>query len=115
MYGIQPAGNYATDPTITSNQINATQTFTLNNNTEYRNTIDMTSITLNLPSTIDNNYCSWLVFPSGSTATSLSYPNTIIWSGDDVSNNAFVPVTDKTYNVCFWYDSINVNAVVRGA
>lgn len=115
MYGIQPAGNYATNPTITTNQINATYTFTLNNNTEYRNTLDMTSITLNLPATIATDYCSWLVFPSGSTATSMTYPNTIIWSGDDVSNNAFVPVADKTYNICFWYDSINVNAVVRGA
>ena len=113
MYGLQPAGNYASDATITSvNTATLSREFT--NNVEYRCTVDMTSITMTLPSTVPNNYIVWLVFPSGSTATSFNYPSTILFTGDDVSNNVFTPVTDKTYNVCIWNDGLNINGVVRG-
>ena len=113
MYGLQPAGDYASNTTITS----VTQTtFSREpaNNTEYRCTNDMTTITYTMPASPANNYITWLVFPSGSTATSFNYPNTILWTGDDVSNNVFTPVADKTYNCAIWWDGINFNGVARG-
>ena len=113
MLGLQPVGDYAYNTSITTvNQ--TTTTLNLNNNTEYRCSTDMASLTINLPSTIPNNFIVWIVFPSGSTATSFNYPNTILWTGDDVSNNVFTPVADKTYNTAIWYDGLNVNGVARG-
>lgn len=98
-------------PTVNASSASS---LTLANNNEYRYTSALASLALSLPGTIDSDFCAWLVFVSGSTATSLTYPNTIKWSGDDVDNNVFLPVASKTYNVGFWYDGINVNAVVRG-
>lgn len=100
--------------TITSDSSNTTIVVTIANNNEYRYTANVLSLTLNLPSTISSDFTSWLVFVSGTTATSFTYPNTIKWSGDNVTNNVFLPATGKTYNIGFWYDGVNVNAVVRG-
>ncbi len=99
---------------ILSDSVSTTITEEIQNNCEYRYTQDVSSLTITLPQTIDDDFTSWVVFNSGSTATSIVYPNTIKWSGDDVSSNTFVPVASTTYNVAFWYDGINVNAVVRG-
>ena len=99
--------------TITTSA-STTVTQEIANNNEYRYTGNVSSLTITLPSSVSNDFISWVVFNSGSTATSIVYPNTIKWSGDDVSSNTFVPVASKTYNICFWYDGINVNAVARG-
>lgn len=69
---------------------------------------------LRLPSNVPDDYISSLVFNSGNKATTLSYPQTILFTGDDVIDNVFVPAANTTYNVMFWYDGINVNAVSRG-
>lgn len=86
----------------------------LANNTEYRAN-EIATLEVTLPSSLPNDYISSLVFSSGSTATSLTYPSGIKWSGDDVSNNVFVPAASKRYNIIFWYDGANTNAIVRGA
>ena len=73
-----------------------------------------TDLQLHLPQSIPNDYISSLVFSSGNTATTLSYPERIVFTGDDCIDNVFVPKANTTYNVLFWYDGINVNAVSRG-
>lgn len=67
-----------------------------------------------LPSAIPDDYISSLVFNSGNEPTTLTYPQTILFTGDDCIDNVFVPKANTTYNVMFWYDGINVNAVSRG-
>lgn len=69
---------------------------------------------LSLPQSIPKNFISSLVFVSGEKSIVLTYPDNIIFSGDDVVDDVLVPVANRLYNVVFWYDGINVNAVSRG-
>lgn len=104
----------ADKPTITTDSSSTTVSVTLANNNEYRYTQNLTSLTITLPGTIADDFIAWVTFNSGSTATSAVYANTIKWSGDEVTSNVFVPAASKTYNICFFYDGINVNAIARG-
>lgn len=92
--------------------------FELKHNCEHRRPetelLSSTWLQLLLPSTIPDDYISSLVFNSGNEPTTLSYPQTILFTGDDCIDNVFVPKANTTYNVMFWYDGINVNAVSRG-
>ena len=88
--------------------------FNLEDNTVFRFTKEVSSLALALPNTINQLFQCELAFKSGTTATSLSYDESIKWSGDDIKDNVFVPVANKTYNILFWYDGFNMNAVVRG-
>nr|DAP59377.1 MAG TPA: hypothetical protein [Caudoviricetes sp.] len=92
--------------------------FELKHNCEHRRPetelLSSTWLQLSLPSAIPDDYISSLVFNSGNEPTTLSYPQTIIFTGDDCIDNVFVPKANTTYNVMFWYDGINVNAVSRG-
>ena len=88
--------------------------FALVHNIEYRRNGVCTDLQLLLPQNIPADYISGLVFNSGNKPTTLSYPHEIIFTGDDVIDNVFVPAENTTYNVMFWYDGINVNAVSRG-
>ncbi len=94
------------------------RSFTLEHNCEYRRTepklFGSTWLQLLLPQDIPKDYISSLVFNSGVTPITLSYPHEIIFTGDDVVDNVLVPKANTTYNVIFWYDGINVNAVSRG-
>lgn len=84
-------------------------------------------LTLKLPDSMPDDFECSLVFRSGDdTATSITCPSFIKWSGEDVESvtttengaevtyNCLVPKANKTYNVIFWYDGFNVNAVSRG-
>lgn len=75
---------------------------------------DVASLTITFPSTATNTYMSTLSFKSGTTATSFTYPNNIIWSGFDITNGQFVPAAGKYYEIVFWKNSYGFNAVVRG-
>lgn len=92
--------------------------FELKHNCEHRRPepyfFTSTWLQLLLPSAIPDDYISSLVFNSGNEPTILNYPQTILFTGDDVTDNVFVPKANTTYNVMFWYDGINVNAVSRG-
>lgn len=87
-------------------------------NQEYRNPepdfLGYHGMQLQLPSAIPVDYISSLVFNSGNEPTVLSYPQTILFTGDDVVDYVLVPKANTTYNVMFWYDGININAVSRG-
>jgi len=95
--------------------------------TEYRFINDsMESLRIDFKDSYEKCFESSLVFRSGSTPTSLVCPSFVKWSGDDVASvtneedgasvtyNCLVPQTDKVYNVIFWYDGFNMNAVARG-
>ncbi len=92
--------------------------FELKHNCEHRRPepyfFTSTWLQLSLPSAIPDDYISSLVFNSGNEPTILNYPQTILFTGDDCIDNVFVPKANTTYNVMFWYDGINVNAVSRG-
>lgn len=99
---------------ITTDSESTTASLLLIHNQENRYTQDLTSLTLTLSQTIEDDFISSIIFSSGSTATQITYDSSIKWSGDDVTSNAFVPQSNKTYNIVIWYDGINVNAVARG-
>ncbi len=105
---------YEDKTTISTDTTSTTDTLDLLNNTEQRYTQELSSLTLTLPLTIDDDFISSVVFASGTTATQMTYDSSIKWSGDDVTSNAFVPVASKTYNIVMWYDGLNINGVVRG-
>lgn len=113
---VNASGNaeWANNTDITTDTSSTTASITLANNSEYRYTQELSSITLTLPQSPAADYISGLVFGSGTTPTAMTYDSSIKWSGDDVTSNAFVPVASKTYNIVFWFDGININAVARG-
>ncbi len=82
------------------------------NNTEYRYGV-LTSLSITLPEPEDD-YTAYIVFTSGETATETIYPDTLKWSGDDVIDGIFTPLTSRRYNIGIWYDGEHINAVARG-
>lgn len=91
-------------------------TIELTNNTDFLRD-EVASLTISFPGGVILNtpfYRSSLSFKSGSTATAITYPTDIIWSGFDIKNGQFVPVAGKYYNIVFWRDYFGYNAVVRG-
>lgn len=103
--------DYETKATIQT--LSATDSITLADNTIY-NGGEQTALTIALPATVDVSFLCEIDFSSGATATTLSYPNTIIWIGDDVSSNLFIPVASKRYTVIIAYDGVNYRATVKG-
>lgn len=82
-------------------------------NTEYRYRNDMVSLTITTPDTVSEDYAAYIVFASGDTATGVNYPDTMLWSGDDVIDGVFAPLPSRRYNIGIWYDGQAVNAVSR--
>ena len=93
--------------------LQATDSITLADNTIY-NGGEQTALTIALPATVDVSFLCEIDFTSGTTATTLAYPNTIKWLGDDVANNVFVPVASKRYTIIVAYDGVNYRATVKG-
>ena len=107
---------YQQKPTITE-LAGATVTQALADNTEYR-AGELTALTLTLPSSYGDTFESSIVFTSGATATNVTYPDGIKWSGMDIADSdgvtGFAPIADQRYNISFWWDGLYTNAVVRG-
>ena len=93
--------------------LSATDSITLADNTIY-NGGEQTALTIALPVAVDVSFLCEIDFTSGTTATTLLYPNTIKWVGDDVVNNVFIPVASKRYTVIVAYDGVNYRATVKG-
>ena len=102
-----PAGTQAVISAISGTSVELT------NNTEHR-AGEVASLTVTLPSEPDADFISGLVFASGATATTLTMPESISFSGDDVSGGVFVPALNKAYNCIIWYDGLQMNGVARG-
>lgn len=90
-----------------------TASITPESNTEYRYSNDMVSLTITMPDTVPEDYAAYIVFTSGETAASVNYPDTMLWSGDDVIDGIFTPLPSRRYNIGIWYDGQAVNAVSR--
>jgi len=103
--------NYQEKSTIQT--LSATDSITLADNTIY-NGGEQTALTITLPATADVSFLCEIDFTSGTTATTLSYPNTIKWAGDDVANNVFIPVASKRYTIICAYDGVNYRFTVKG-
>lgn len=103
--------NYEQKATITD--LSATDSITLADNTIY-NGSTQTALTIALWSAPTASSICEIVFSSGSTATTLAYPNTIKWLGDDVNSNIFLPVPNKRYTVILYYDGAETVGVVKG-
>ena len=110
---IPDVSQFITMPRISKNTATATG-ITLENNTVYRFVNIVTNLGIALNYEGNELFQTELIFKSGTTATSLTYDESIKWSGDDIKDNVFVPIENKTYNILFWYDGFNINAVVRG-
>ena len=88
--------------------------FELADNTEYRFTLELESIEFTLPELPTDDYISSLVFKSGATATTITYPDTIKWTGEDISSDKFVPASGKTYEVLIYWNGIDFCGIVKG-
>ena len=86
----------------------------------YNSTGDITALTVNAPTSPDVRYVSQINFSSGTTATTLSYPNTFkIYDGcDDVQVvngiKTFVPVANKRYQLFVFSDGVNTIIFAKG-
>ena len=80
----------------------------LNTHTEYRGG-ELATLAITLPATIPENYTARLVFESGATATTLSYPaDTIKFIGDGCDREGdFVPAASTAYEVDIKYLGTN--------
>lgn len=110
-YPLNGAGASATAPEIITSTV-STAALTPANNTEYRYGV-LTSLSVSV-SDVSDDYTAYIVFTSGTAATELNYPDTIKWSGDDVIDGIFAPLSDRRYNVGLWHDGSYINAVTRG-
>ena len=75
---------------------------------------ELASVTITLPAAFDDDFISKIDFTSGATAAAFTAPDTIKWSGDDVVDNAFVPVANKRYSIFVYYDGVFVRAISKG-
>lgn len=87
-------------------------TVELATNTIY-NAGEMATLAITFP-TADETYVSQLNFTSGATATAFTAPDTIKWVGDDVTDGAFIPATNKRYAIMFYSDGTNIRGAVQG-
>jgi len=94
--------------------LSATDSITLADNTIY-NGGEQTALTIALPSTDTIGFLCEIDFSSGSTATTLTYPQSgITWLGDDISSNVFVPTTGKRYTIICSYNGTGYVFIVKG-
>lgn len=101
-----------TGPQATISAVSGTSV-ELANNTEHR-AGEVASLTVTLPTEPSEDFISGLVFASGTTATTMTMPESIVFTGDDVSNGVLVPAANKAYNCIIWYDGLHMNGVARG-
>ena len=104
-------------PTI--NSIISSSTITLTANTEYHHIKeDSSTLTFTLPTTIEEDYQSYISFKSGATATTITistFDGTLKFKGDDCANGIFTPAANTVYEValkCIGMDSNNKPYIV---
>jgi hypothetical protein len=96
---------------INTDTSSTTGIVTLEDNHEYRFTKDLNTLVITIP---EGDFIAGVVFSSGTTSTQVVCSGDVKWSGEAVDNNIFTPEADTVYNIVFWYDGININAVERG-
>lgn len=76
---------------------------------------ELTVLTITFPATPTASYISQVNFSSGTTATALTAPVDVVWSGDDIVSDVFVPDVSKRYSVLFFSDGQNIRGIVQAA
>lgn len=104
-------GSDPVDPNATK-VVELTGTITLQNNTIFRGQV-MDLIIVTIPSAFEDDFICEIDFSSGDAATAFTIADTVKWTGDDITNNAFVPLINKRYNVMIFWDGLNINGIVR--
>lgn len=75
---------------------------------------EMASITVTLPDNFSDTFLCEIDFSSGEEATAFTIADTVKWTGDDIADGAFVPMTNTRYQAMIFYDGLAFNGVVRG-
>ncbi len=97
---------------INTDRSSTTGIVTLEDNHEYRFTQNLNTLVITIP---EGDFIAGVVFSSGTTSTQVVCDSDVKWSGDGVVDGVFTPDPETVYNLVFWYDGININAVSRGA
>lgn len=74
---------------------------------------ELTALTITFPATPTASYISQVNFSSGTTATALTAPVDVVWSGDDIVSDVFVPDISKRYSVLFFYDGASMCGIAK--
>ena len=94
-------------------ELSETDDITLTDNIIY-NGGEQVSLAISLPNTTSVTFICNIEFTSGATATTLQYPDSIKWIGDDISDNIFTPASNKRYSVICYCNGIDYICVVKG-
>lgn len=74
---------------------------------------ELTALSITFPASPTVSYISQLNFSSGATPTALTAPVGMVWVGDDITNDVFVPVANKRYCVLCFYDGTAMRGIVQ--
>ena len=74
---------------------------------------ELTALEITFPATPTASYISQVNFSSGTTATALTAPVDVVWSGDDIVSDVFVPDISKRYSVLFFYDGVSMCGIAK--
>ena len=102
-----------TDKTAISKSDETAPTLVMNYNTEMRYG-EVSSLSITLPQSFEDDYISSVVFTSGEAAVNLIYPESVKMSGEDCIDGVFTPVSNKRYTLILSYDGEYVSGIVGG-
>ena len=74
----------------------------------------LSSLSVTFPSTLSTGFISEVNFTSSSTPTSFTSSTSVVWSGDSISNNNFVPQANYKYTIVFYCEDGNYKGAVSG-
>lgn len=74
---------------------------------------ELTELSITFPASPTVSYISQINFSSGATPTTLTAPVGIVWVGDDISSDVFVPVANRRYCVLCFYDGTAMRGIVQ--
>lgn len=104
---VQPTGK---EEVVTVSASTLTQE--LADNTIY-NAGTLAALTITFPATPTASYISQVNFSSGTTATALTAPVDVVWTGDDIVSDVFVPDVSKRYSVLFFWDGASMCGIAK--
>ena len=87
----------------------------LRDNSEHFAVDDIAELSIVLPDSMSPGFRCAIDFGCGDTATSMVYPDSIVWSGDNLDENMkFIPVHNHRYHIDVWHDGSIIRANASG-
>ncbi len=74
---------------------------------------EVSELTVNIPSTVDEDYYAEISFDSGKDATELVFNKRVRLTGDGVADEELMPRAKTHYTLFIWYDG-ELQGIVRG-